>query len=196
MAGQSATVSSTRTFACPAGPCPRNLDFAVNGCTCNSQVYVDSEVSASYCCASGFADSQCQESLAEEAALEATFGATQGEVQAQLVSINFQGWGIKVHQKAEAAFKAVNERLKTVNYDIQEPIGSYDPRDVADSAILSTHAFGIAIDINPSTNPSCGVTRLCRCFNDLITDMPPEFVQAFKDEGFEWGGDWQDHPDP
>ncbi|MDA8216993.1 MAG: M15 family metallopeptidase [Dehalococcoidales bacterium] len=26
--------------------------------------------------------------------------------------------------------------------------------------------------------------------------MPPEFVQAFKDEGFEWGGDWADHPDP
>ena len=103
------------TFACHAGPCLRNLDFAVNGCTCAGQVYVDSAVSATYCCASGFANSECQESLAEEAALEATFGATQSEVQAQLVSISCQGWGIKVHQKAEAAFKAVNERLKTVN---------------------------------------------------------------------------------
>jgi hypothetical protein len=26
--------------------------------------------------------------------------------------------------------------------------------------------------------------------------MPPEFVQAFKDAGFDWGGDWAEHPDP
>jgi len=33
-------------------------------------------------------------------------------------------------------------------------------------------------------------------YNDLVTDMPADFVQAFKDAGFDWGGDWVAHPDP
>lgn len=44
---------------------------------------------------------------------------------------------------------------------------------------LSTHSWGIAIDINPETNAlgSAG-------------DMDPGVVEIFRQSGFKWGGDW------
>ena len=107
--------------------------------------------------------------------------------------------------------------LDDVDHQIREPIDGFSWRSVEGRTVLEQialllsgrvgpsisvriavgrHAFGIAVDINPSSNPSCGVTVACRGYNDLITDMPPEVVQAFKDAGFIWGGDWEDHPDP
>jgi D-alanyl-D-alanine carboxypeptidase len=46
-------------------------------------------------------------------------------------------------------------------------------------ARLSTHSWGIAIDLNAETNRqgSCG-------------DMDPEVIAVFRDAGFKWGGDW------
>jgi hypothetical protein len=185
-----------RPYGCPASPCPRSLEYAVNGCDCAGQVYTESSVSAGFCCAAGFSDSECAESLAEEARLEATFGATQSEVEDQLVTVELGGWPARVHRAAAPAFRQVAERLRSVDYKIVEPVESYNWRVVEGHRVLSNHAFGIAVDINPSTNPNCGVTRSCHCLNDLITDMPADFVQAFKDAGFDWGGDWSDHPDP
>ena len=47
---------------------------------------------------------------------------------------------------------------------------------------VSMHALGLAVDINADTNP-LGPT--------LVTDMPPAFVDAFRAQGFTWGGDFQ-----
>ncbi len=44
---------------------------------------------------------------------------------------------------------------------------------------LSEHAYGLAVDVNWTTNPLGG-----------STDYPPGFVNAWKSEGFVWGGDW------
>jgi len=49
---------------------------------------------------------------------------------------------------------------------------------------LSTHAWGISFEVNPSTN-SYGSEG----------DMPLGIVDKFKNAGFEWGGDWST-PDP
>lgn len=50
------------------------------------------------------------------------------------------------------------------------------------SGELSTHAWGIAIDLNP---------RLGRLGNTKdAAAYPRQIVQAFKERGFEWGGDW------
>lgn len=110
--------------------------------------------------------------------------------------VALQSWPVQVHREAAAAFEQVDERLKTVGYQIHEPVEGFYFRSVAGRSVLSNHAYGIAVDVNPSTNPRCGVSQFCRCYNKLITDMSPEFVQAFKDAGFSWGGDWTDHPDP
>lgn len=45
---------------------------------------------------------------------------------------------------------------------------------------LSTHAWGVAIDLNPETNQQ-GTTG----------DMDPAVIAIFRQAGFEWGGDWQ-----
>lgn len=44
---------------------------------------------------------------------------------------------------------------------------------------LSTHSWGIAIDLNVATN-QMGTTG----------DMDPRLVQLFREYGFKWGGDW------
>jgi hypothetical protein len=51
----------------------------------------------------------------------------------------------------------------------------------------SAHGFGIAIDINPDENPYVKSSDDSKC----VTDMPAEFVQLFKDQGWGWGGNWE-----
>jgi len=45
---------------------------------------------------------------------------------------------------------------------------------------LSTHAWGIAIDLNPESNAQ-----------GTAGDMDPAVVEVFETLGFEWGGKWQ-----
>jgi len=46
---------------------------------------------------------------------------------------------------------------------------------------LSVHSWGAAFDVNWDTNPMSKV---------LVTDLPPEFVKAFSERGWQWGGGW------
>lgn len=195
-ATSSASPGPTSVYGCPPGPCPSSLEYAVNGCDCAGQSYDNSRVTAQFCCKDGFSDSECAEALQLQTRAESVFGATAGEVESRLVTVKLQGWSAQVHEKAAAAFRQAAAAIENMGYRIREPVQSYSRRDVRGHEVLSYHAFGIAVDVNPSTNPACGMTRWCRCNNDLVTDMPPDFVQAFKDAGFEWGGDWADHPDP
>ena len=57
--------------------------------------------------------------------------------------------------------------------------GAYNFRHQRNSKWLSTHAWGIAIDINPHLG---GLGN--------VPEMPEIIVEAFKKRGFEWGGDW------
>lgn len=45
---------------------------------------------------------------------------------------------------------------------------------------LSTHSWGIAIDLNSETNPQ-----------GAAGNMPAGLIQIFRSAGFEWGGNWQ-----
>lgn len=49
---------------------------------------------------------------------------------------------------------------------------------------FSSHSFGLALDINPGTNPWREISQGCR------TDFPSAFVDAFTQNGFGWGGNW------
>ena len=49
-----------------------------------------------------------------------------------------------------------------------------------DPSLLSTHAWGIAVDINPELGPFGAESK-----------QPDFIVEAFKKRGFHWGGDWK-----
>lgn len=63
-------------------------------------------------------------------------------------------------------------------------LGGYCPRHKMHDPKreLSLHSWGIAFDINWDKNPVS---------SKLITDIPPDFIRVFKEEGWDWGGDWK-----
>jgi len=84
-------------------------------------------------------------------------------------------------------------------------IGCYNFRHQRHDSLrpLSYHAWGIAVDINPSQN---GPKRYKRGtapkpfsveWHAVWPNAVPEgLVTAFKSVGFSWGGDWKSFPDP
>lgn len=57
--------------------------------------------------------------------------------------------------------------------------GSFNDRYSRNSGRWSTHSWGLAIDYLPSLSPNR---------SPALTPYP--IVEAFKDHGFAWGGDW------
>lgn len=67
--------------------------------------------------------------------------------------------------------------------DFQAAGGCYNPRLMRGSDqgfALSRHAWGIAVDVNPSTNPYGGPVR-----------MDPRIGNSFRRWGFAWGAGWR-----
>lgn len=93
---------------------------------------------------------------------------------------------VRIHYKLVPSLGRIFDRLHD---DGNWPLllsfdGTYVWRAKRNGEKLSTHSWGIAIDLNASTNQlgSRG-------------DMPVEVIRAFGEEGWEWGGDWH-RPDP
>ncbi len=115
---------------------------------------------------------------------------------ANIVSVNFLGGSVQIHrqfapslQRIDAAWRA---RGGNSFYRVTS-VGGYNCRRIAGSNRYSNHAYGLAVDINPAQNPHC--PRQCNGRNVLITNMPPEFVQLFRSEGWGWGGNWNSSKD-
>lgn len=91
------------------------------------------------------------------------------------------------HNKLRDVFRAVFEELATrglcnkiISYG-----GCFNYRVTRNSSKLSTHSWGIAIDLNPETNRT-----------GTPGDMDPKIVAVFRQHGFKWGGDWLGRKDP
>jgi hypothetical protein len=113
------------------------------------------------------------------------YGSTQAEVETQLVTIDFQGKQIQVHKKVQGVFEKVNSEITAANTGYQfRSVGSFSWRQKncpGGCSGLSTHSFGITVDINPDTNPYTTANT---------HDIPPAVSDIFKRNGFIWGGDW------
>lgn len=95
---------------------------------------------------------------------------------------------IRCHSAAAEAFRSVFRVLYAEDalwLAVKTYGGCYTFRTKrASGEDLSTHAWGIAIDLNPSTN------RM-----GALGDISPGIVQVFEAHGFTWGGRWR-NPDP
>jgi hypothetical protein len=73
----------------------------------------------------------------------------------------------------------------------------FNYRFISGSRVISNHAAGLAIDINPSLNPYIknGKSLPENCIYDttkagtILSDS--DLVKEFKSRGWQWGGDWK-----
>ena len=71
-------------------------------------------------------------------------------------------------------------------------IGCFAPRLKRVNGDLSTHSWGVAIDINADTNPLAAPGVVLA---DAVRDMPDAWVEVFQGLGWTWGGRFP-RPDP
>jgi hypothetical protein len=127
----------------------------------------------------------------------AVYGASPTAVQKALVVVRLRGVPFSVHQRIEEPLKRVSKRLDiaarakggpTLDRYFAHPGGTFNWRYIAGTSELSMHAWGIAIDIDPSyahywrNEPEAKRTWKNR--------IPQAIVDAFEAEGFIWGGRW------
>ena len=122
----------------------------------------------------------------------AMFGRTVGQARAATVAwtVPFSGGlTVRVHSRALPAFNRAAANLAASGGYYATRSGEtfgFTARTVTGTRSISYHAFGAAVDINSRTNPTA---------SSLITDMPDWYVDAWRQAGFCWGGDWVGNKD-
>ena len=84
-------------------------------------------------------------------------------------------------------FKGFVDELENSGYKIRS-IGGYANRNIAGTGQKSFHSLGVAIDINPDTNPHLFDGR-------TVTDMPSNVSAMAAKYGLGWGGNWRTSKD-
>ena len=101
--------------------------------------------------------------------------------------------GVQIHRKCSASLKAVFDDIWEQCDQDEDKLpdgavvfdGSYNFRPIRGSSRLSCHAFGAALDLDAQHN---GLGRR--------GNMSPIVINAFKREGWFWGGDFTSRKDP
>lgn len=93
---------------------------------------------------------------------------------------------IRAHRKAGLFFIAAFTSIAAAGLEehATDYGGIYNYRAVAGARKLSTHTWGVSIDLNVASNA-----------RGTKGTMHPGVIEAFKRFGFEWGGNWN-NPDP
>ncbi|MBL8922136.1 MAG: M15 family metallopeptidase [Myxococcaceae bacterium] len=125
-----------------------------------------------------------------------TYGQSRGEVFDRLAKVRFFGLRYPFHELAAEPLRRVVARLEPQVQEnpklkpfLTEIGGTFIWRKIARSKNLSTHAFGIAIDLNVDR---AHYWRWQRRGEPLKWNnkVPQAIVDAFEAEGFIWGGRW------
>jgi hypothetical protein len=99
--------------------------------------------------------------------------------------VTFMGKQLVWHKWAVTPLLEVQNEI--IKQDIKyhwEDLQTYNNRNIAGTSVKSMHSWPLAIDINPKNNPY-------RRDNKLITDIPYEIINIFKNHGFNWGGNYK-----
>lgn len=139
--------------------------------------------------------------IRSEELLKAMYGSTLAKVQQNLTTVT---WCPKlVNQKLKVTkVNGVDKQLQSVSDELDnhpelkdylQNSGTFYWRKIRGSNRLSTHSFGIAIDLN--TKYSNYWQWDCRCSSETISlgyknRIPQLIVDIFEKHGFIWGGKW------
>ena len=94
----------------------------------------------------------------------------------------------KMHRLVGDEFVRLFEEACRVSGYTPESVQTYNPRRIGGTQRLSMHAYGIAVDFDPSLNPWGARAKLGgKC--PLIAH--PAFLQVFRDAGWTCGADWR-----
>ena len=141
-----------------------------------------------------------------------TFGSSEAEVAKQTTRVNILGVNFQVHKLAAPAFQKVATEIANNAYRAQNTkklssAGFVWRANVNAKSSPSLHSFGIAIDINSGANPNINCTPHegksipAVCIGPRKPpvpcphDIPTEIINAFKSNGFRWGGDYKNNCD-
>ena len=96
-------------------------------------------------------------------------------------------WALKVAPPTVPAWRVFSEVMAFHDYLFRESAGgTFNPRPIEGTELWSLHAYGLAIDLNPSANPQgTKTTDMPKVFRDSI-----ESITAGGRQVFQWGGDW------
>lgn len=181
----------------PTTPTPSPLPFY----TANPLTQPYYQLSQAYKC---YSQEKFIEFFANNAPIDKCFASVEKEIKANLTTVKIFDKNISVHKTAYPAFAQVSQEIdkyrigqglyqfpsKKYQIDLVNTYGynfrcnvnqtkEGDPYDPCNpTCILSPHAFGIAVDINPNSNPN----------GSLNYDIPDEMIAIFERYGFRWGG--------
>lgn len=139
----------------------------------------------------------------------------------RLVNVYYYGFDEKLHKGQLVVHKEVVldiieifELIRETRFPINKviPISKYDWSDdksmldnntsafnyryISGTRVISNHASGLAIDINPGLNPYIknGISLPANCIYDTTKagtiSANSDLVKEFKKKGWKWGGDW------
>ena len=117
-----------------------------------------------------------------------TGGGLQGEPPANIPLadvVSKSGVRAKVGTQYARQFQGLINDLENSGYQIKE-LGGYNHRKSRSSNRWSAHAWGAALDINPSENP----------FQSTRTTLPNNTSQIASKWGLGWGMNWKSVKDP
>ena len=97
------------------------------------------------------------------------------------------GVSTQVATQYKDRFQSLVDWLDVTSPGYIKVLGGYEPRmNVNDPTKVSAHAFGAALDINPSENPN----------RTTQTTLPPEIASVAASLGLGWGMNWTSNKDP
>lgn len=134
-----------------------------------------------------------------EAFFKKMYGSTQNEVKKNLTKIiwlpkssNKIIWVTKINN-IDKKIQKISDELDLLPNEIKSfinnPSGTFNWRKISDTNRLSTHSFGIAIDINIKKSNYWKWDKLDNNMK-YKNEIPLEIVKIFEKYGFIWGGSW------